>query len=209
MRGFKSNRISLNRGAIYTRNSFANKNGRFNRAYSTLTETPKETVWSRMKESSGLLKPALFLLILGSVATNYNREKKSFEEIRIKYERKIQILTSIRERLGNGEKVDLKQELKLINKSFEFLGLNGSYFKGHVERAPEYEMDHDIGAIFKELESQPMSTGDLTSDKRILPIERVENKSDLPVETSSSVPLKSSTSDDQVEKSNKNLKTFL
>ncbi|SCU99505.1 LADA_0H20186g1_1 [Lachancea dasiensis] len=81
------------------------------------------------KFDKSMLKPALVVVLFGSMLTNVMEQERKNEEMENRYALKIQILRDMICRVEKNEKVDPDQELMLVNKLFqrflksEFVGL--------------------------------------------------------------------------------------
>ncbi|ODV97555.1 hypothetical protein PACTADRAFT_31003 [Pachysolen tannophilus NRRL Y-2460] len=87
-----------------------------------------------MSQQKSLIKPALLLVLLGSVVINIIKERRESEDLDYRYKLKLNILEDIKKKLRNQEPIDLNDELRVINRLFENLGYGGTYFKGYVEK---------------------------------------------------------------------------
>ncbi|CAL9730636.1 inner membrane assembly complex subunit 22 [Monosporozyma unispora] len=83
-----------------------------------LKQSGAQTAKALPKDYS-LLKLGAWIVIFGSMLTNVIDKKQQYEEMEEKYKLKIQILNSVIARLKNGEDVDVKDELRLVNQTFE------------------------------------------------------------------------------------------
>lgn len=96
---------------MFARNTF--QSVRRARGARTLTTSP---ILKRFDKS--ILYPTLLVVLLGSQIMNVMNAQKSCEDLDRRYNMKITKIDEIKERLQKGEKVDVENELKLVNRLF-------------------------------------------------------------------------------------------
>lgn len=62
-----------------------------------------------------ILKSLLLTLVFGSILVDYMRRRKELEGLELMYKSKFSIYESLKQRIQNGEKVNLQQDFKLSN----------------------------------------------------------------------------------------------
>ncbi|SCW00854.1 LAFE_0C13476g1_1 [Lachancea fermentati] len=75
----------------------------------------------KSKFDKSMVKPAVVVILFGSVLTNLMEEQKSMSEMERRYHLKIDILKDMinKVKVEGDSSIDIAEELKLVNKSFE------------------------------------------------------------------------------------------
>lgn len=102
---------------------------------------------AQLKASSkGMLYPSVLFIFIGSFALNVSRERRERERLETAYDLQIPKLKQVLEQLQRGTISNVDEELKLVNRKCEALGVSGTYFQEMPQKNAE-----DSSADLKEL----------------------------------------------------------
>ncbi|CEP62190.1 Ina22p LALA0_S04e09868g [Lachancea lanzarotensis] len=90
-----------------------------NRGYSSQKGGDNVATGKKARFDKSMLKPALVVVLFGSMLTSVMEQQKKNAELERRYSMKLGILRDLTSKIRNNEIVDVDQELALVNKLFE------------------------------------------------------------------------------------------